>query len=216
MRKSASGIRLRASGAYSRPVLEGGQLEVFIEGTMLRKNRFSALLLGLFLFSLSLQALAQKAAEIPPGTTIKVRMIDSLNSGKTQSGDTFHATLEQAIIVDGKEIYPKGADVTGRVADVKQSGRLSEPGELQLLLATIASGNRASSVQSEPLAIKGESHTKSNATKIGGGAALGAIIGAVLGAAKVPPSERWPEVRLVQARRPQPASGKLWWNRRPS
>jgi hypothetical protein len=165
-------------------VLEGGQLEVFIEGTMLRKNRFSALLLGLFLFSLSLQALAQKAAEIPPGTTIKVRMIDSLNSGKTQSGDTFHATLEQAIIVDGKEIYPKGADVTGRVADVKQSGRLSEPGELQLLLATIASGNRASSVQSEPLVIKGESHTKSNATKIGGGAALGAIIGAVAGGGK--------------------------------
>jgi hypothetical protein len=32
--------------------------------------------------------------------------------------------------------------------------------------------------------IKGESHTKSNATKIGGGAALGAIIGAVAGGGK--------------------------------
>jgi hypothetical protein len=151
---------------------------------MLRKNCFLVLFLGFFSISFSLQALAQKAAEIPPGTTIKVRMIDSLNSGKTQSGDTFHGTLEQAIVVDGKDIYPKGADVTGRVADVKQSGRLSEPGELQLLLATIASGNRASSVQSEPLVIKGESHTKSNATKIGGGAALGAIIGAVAGGGK--------------------------------
>jgi hypothetical protein len=151
---------------------------------MLRKNCFSVILLGLYSLCLSLQAVAQKATEIPPGTTIKVRMIDSLNSGKTQSGDTFHGTLEQAIVVDGKEIYPKGADVTGRVAEVKQSGRLSEPGELQLLLATIASGNRASSVQSEPLVVKGESHTKSNATKIGGGAALGAIIGAVAGGGK--------------------------------
>lgn len=150
---------------------------------MLRKYRYTAQFL-LFVATACLSSWAQRVAEIPPGTTIKIRMIDSLNSGKTQTGDTFHATLEQPIMVDGREIYPKGADVTGRVADVKQSGRLSESGELNLVLATIASGNRASSVQSEPLVIKGESHTKSNATKIGGGAALGAIIGAVAGGGK--------------------------------
>ncbi|PYX95977.1 MAG: hypothetical protein DMG71_07465, partial [Acidobacteria bacterium] len=167
-----TGFQRQATGfrRVSRPMLEDGSLKSFSEGSMLRKNCFSLLFLGFFSISFSFQARAQKATEIPPGTTIKVRMIDSLNSGKNQSGDTFHATLEQAIVMDGKEVYPKGADVTGRVADVKQSGRLSEPGELQLLLATIASGNRASSVQSEPLVVKGESHTKSNATKIGGGA----------------------------------------------
>ena len=181
-----TGFQRQATGfrRVSRPMLEDGSLKSFSEGSMLRKNCFSLLFLGFFSISFSFQARAQKATEIPPGTTIKVRMIDSLNSGKNQSGDTFHATLEQAIVMDGKEVYPKGADVTGRVADVKQSGRLSEPGELQLLLATIASGNRASSVQSEPLVVKGESHTKSNATKIGGGAALGAIIGAVAGGGK--------------------------------
>ena len=150
---------------------------------MLRKSCFPVLSL-ILLFIVDVSSLAQKPADIPPGTTVKIRMIDSLNSGKAQTGDTFHATLEEPIMVEGKEVYPKGADVTGRLAEVKPSGRLSEPGELHLALATIASGNRASSVQSEPLVIKGESHTKSNATKIGGGAALGAIIGAVAGGGK--------------------------------
>lgn len=150
---------------------------------MLRKCKFPFPWLILLLMA-GASSWAQKTPDIAPGTTIKIRMIDSLSSGKAQSGDTFHATLEQPIMVEGKEIYPKGADVTGRVAEVKQSGRLSEPGELHLVLATIASGNRASSVQSEPLVIKGESHTKSNAGKIGGGAALGAIIGAVAGGGK--------------------------------
>jgi hypothetical protein len=150
---------------------------------MLRRNCFPALLL-LIVSSVCVSSPAQKTAEIPPGTSIKVRMIDRLDSGKSQSGDTFHGTLEQPIVVDGKDIYPKGADVTGRVEEVKPSGRLSEPGELGLVVATIASGNRASSVESERLAIKGQSHAKSNAGKIGGGAALGALIGAVAGGGK--------------------------------
>src|SRR5207245_11632646 len=124
-------------------------------------------------------AAAEKAPAIHTGTSIKVRIIDSLSSGTTQAGDTFHGTLNEPIMADGKELYPKGADVTGRISDVHRSGRLSEPGELDLVLATIASGHLASSLELEPIVTKATSHTKSNATKIGGGAALGAIIGAV-------------------------------------
>jgi hypothetical protein len=86
--------------------------------------------------------------------------------------------------VDGKNLYPKGADVIGRVSDVHASGRLSEPGELDLVLATVSSGRQATSLSVKPLVIKGESHAKSNATKIGGGAALGAVIGAIAGGGK--------------------------------
>ncbi|HZQ24419.1 MAG TPA: hypothetical protein VFA89_16645 [Terriglobales bacterium] len=133
---------------------------------------------------LALPALAEKVTEIPPNTTIRVRVSDSLSSAKAQVGDTFHGTLEEAIMVNGVQAYPKGADVTGRVTDVHTSGRLSEPGELDLVIGSIASGSRASSVESQPLIIKGEGHTKSNAEKIGGGAALGAIIGAIAGGGK--------------------------------
>ncbi len=126
----------------------------------------------------------QKSLEIPSGTSLRVRMIDNLSSEKTQVGDTFRGTLDEAIQVNGKELYPKGADVIGRVTDVHPTGRLSEPGELDLVLNTVSSGTVATSINVEPLVIKGESHAKSNATKIGGGAVLGAVIGAIAGGGK--------------------------------
>jgi hypothetical protein len=140
-----------------------------------------ALLVGVTLLA---PALADDPPVLPPGTTIKIRMIDKLSSEENQVGDTFRATLEEPIQVDGKNLYPKGADVIGRVSDVHASGRLSEPGELDLVLATVSSGRQATSLSVKPLVIKGESHAKSNATKIGGGAALGAVIGAIAGGGK--------------------------------
>src|SRR5262245_42061960 len=133
---------------------------------------------------LSQCAWTQNPSDIPSGTTIRIRMIDKLSSEDAQVGDTFHATLEDPIEMEGRTLYPKGADVMGRVSDVHRTGRLSEPGELDLVLATVSSGTTAASVRVEPLVIKGESHTKSNATKIGGGAALGAIIGGIAGGGK--------------------------------
>lgn len=141
--------------------------------------------LSFLLLALSpLPAGGQKSLEIPSGTSVRVRMIDSLSSEKAQVGDTFRGTLDEAIQVNGRELYPKGADVIGRVTDAHPTGRLSEPGELDLVLNTVSSGTVAASINVEPLVIKGESHAKSNVTKIGGGAALGAVIGAIAGGGK--------------------------------
>jgi hypothetical protein len=152
----------------------------------MNRKYFSLVSAGLtFLLALSpLPALGQKSLEIPSGTSIRVRMIDNLSSEKAQVGDTFRGTLDEPIQVNGKELYPKGADVIGRVTDVHATGRLSEPGELDLVLNTVSSGTVAASINVEPLVIKGESHAKSNATKIGGGAVLGAVIGAIAGGGK--------------------------------
>jgi hypothetical protein len=144
----------------------------------------SAVLTSLLLAIAPLPALGQKTLEIPSGTTIRVRMIDKLSSEQSQIGDTFLGTLDEPIEVNGKQFYPKGADVMGRVTDVHPTGRLSEPGELDLVLNTVSSGTVAVSIHVEPLIIKGESHSKSNVTKIGGGAALGAVIGAIAGGGK--------------------------------
>jgi hypothetical protein len=153
----------------------------------MNRKHFSLLSAGLTFLLLGLSPLSargQKFLEIPSGTSIRVRMIDNLSSEKTQVGDTFRGTLDEAIQVNGRELYPKGADVIGRVTDVHPTGRLSEPGELDLVLNTVSSGTVAASINVEPLVIKGESHAKSNATKIGGGAVLGAVIGAIAGGGK--------------------------------
>ena len=148
-------------------------------------NRKSpALIAVVLMFVLATTAWGQRPPDIPSGTTIRIRMIDKLSSEESAMGDVFHATLDEPINVNGKDVYPRGADVTGRVADVHKTGRLSEPGELDLVLNTVSSGNLTSYLHVDPMVIKGESHTKSNATKIGGGAALGAIIGAIAGGGK--------------------------------
>jgi hypothetical protein len=138
----------------------------------------------LLLVAASLPVVGQKNVEIPSGTSISVRMIDKLSSEENQAGETFHGTLDQPVNVNGRELYPRGADVIGRVTDVHPTGRLSEPGELDLVLNTVSSGTVAASIHVQPLVIKGESHSKSNVTKIGGGAALGAVIGAIAGGGK--------------------------------
>jgi hypothetical protein len=121
---------------------------------------------------------------IPGGTQVEIRIIDNLSSETAREGDKFQGTLEQAIIADGRTLYPRGSDVTGTITRAHPSGRLSDPGELELVLTTISTGGRSYPINTQPWSLKGESHTKSNASKIGGGAALGAVIGAIAGGGK--------------------------------
>jgi hypothetical protein len=137
-----------------------------------------------FLIFILSASLSGQTKPISGGTEIKVRMIDSLSSATSKVGDLFHATLEESVTQDGKQLYPKGADVTGTVAAVHASGRLTDPGSLNLVLNTITSGRSAASINVRPLEIRGDSHTKSNAEKIGGGAAVGAVLGGIFGGAK--------------------------------
>ncbi len=126
----------------------------------------------------------QYGGAIPQGTPIQIRMIDSLSSANAKAGQTFRASLEQPIMVNGRTLYPRGADVTGQVIRAHSSGRLSDPGELELALTQITANGVSYPIAVEPLKMKGESHTKSNVTKIGGGAAAGAIIGGIAGGGK--------------------------------
>jgi hypothetical protein len=139
-------------------------------------------------FSLSAAAADRRPAgpggSIPAGTQIQVRMIDSLSSATAKEGDVFHGTLERAVVMNGRTLYPKGANVVGKVVRAHSSGRLSDPGELELMLTSATTGSRSYGLAVQPLSLKGESHAKSNVGKIGGGTAAGAITGAIAGGGK--------------------------------
>jgi hypothetical protein len=121
---------------------------------------------------------------IPGGTNLSVRIVENLSSATSQPGDVFHGTLADDVEVNGKIIFPHGADVTGRVTDAKSSGRLSAPGILELALTDIRATNVNAKIATEPLKMEGTSHGKANTAKIGGGAAIGAVIGAIAGGGK--------------------------------
>jgi hypothetical protein len=125
-----------------------------------------------------------RSLNIPAGTDLKVRVNEHLNSETTQPGESFHGVLTDAVVVNHRRVVPKGAQVQGEVVKVERSGRLSSPGELHLALRTLQFGGKTYNVAAEILVVKGESHTKSNLGKIGGGTAAGALIGALAGGGK--------------------------------
>ena len=129
-------------------------------------------------------AMAAANVKIPAGTSVQVRITEKLSSETANVGEVFHGSLAAPVVANGRTLFPKGAIVTGEVVNVERSGRLSTPGELHLNLRSIRTGGRTYPVSVQTVVIKGDSHTKSNVTKIGGGTAFGALIGAIAGGGK--------------------------------
>jgi len=67
---------------------------------------------------------------VPKGTAISATVGQTLATDKSKVGDTFAATLNTPIQVEGKTVIPKGAHVTGRIVTVKKH-------ELKVTLASV-------------------------------------------------------------------------------
>jgi hypothetical protein len=118
---------------------------------------------------------------IPAGTSLLIRMVSKVDSSKNKVGDYFHASLESALIIEDTELAPKGADVYGKLAEVKSAGKISGAAELTLELTGVRIGENVVQIDSTSYDVVGKGRGKQSAGRIGGGAALGAIIGGIAG-----------------------------------
>ena len=135
-----------------------------------------------FLLTLGMLASAQT---VPAGTRITVRTDSQINSASAHVGQSFNANLLRDLVVHGKTIAKAGAPAKGKVVYAKSSGRLHAPGQVTIRLTSIQlADGKTLSVSTSGFRAQGKSHTKSNVTKIGGGAAAGALIGGVVGGGK--------------------------------
>ncbi len=125
-----------------------------------------------------------KKVTIPDGTTISIRLIDSLDSERNQQGDTFRATLNAPIVIDDDVVVPNGADVEGRVVDVKSAGRFAGQSTLAIELVKLSMNGRSYQLHTDQWSKSGSSRGKATAAKVGGGAAAGAILGGIIGGGK--------------------------------
>src|ERR1700757_5371828 len=125
------------------------------------------------------------AETVPAGTHITVRTDSQINSASAHVGQSFHANLVKDLVVNGKTIAKAGAPANGKVTYAKSSGRLHAPGEVTIRLTSIQlKDGKTLAVSTSGFNAKGKSHTKSNVTKIGGGAEAGALIGGLAGGGK--------------------------------
>jgi hypothetical protein len=121
---------------------------------------------------------------IPSGTTLAIRLVDTIDSETAQQGQTFHATLDSPLSVDGDVAIPSGYDVEGHVVEVQSAGKFAGRSVLKLQLDRIAVGSKYYSIQTDQYARQGSSRGKNTAAKVGAGAAIGAIIGGIAGGGK--------------------------------
>ena len=128
--------------------------------------------------------LLASAQTIPTGTQITVRTSQELSSATAKVGEHFDATLTRNLAVGGQTLARAGAPVRGKVTLAKPSGRLHAPGQLSVRLTSVEVEGKMIPISTGSYHVEGKSHTKSNATKIGGGAAVGALIGGLAGGGK--------------------------------
>lgn len=126
-------------------------------------------------------AQAAPSIVIPAGTQLKVRMIDSVDSETSQLGQTFQASLDEGVVINGETVIPRGADVVAKLVEDKQSGKISGKTELSLDLASIRINGRMVDISTGEVTNASGSRGAKSAKVIGGATAVGAVLGGILG-----------------------------------
>lgn len=121
---------------------------------------------------------------VPGGTAVSIRLIDPVDTAKNKEGDTFRASLESPIVVDGKTIVPKNADVEARLMSAKSAGHFTGSSSVVLVLTKITVDKKAYEIKTGQFTKQGASRGKRTAIVVGGGTAAGAVIGGIVGGGK--------------------------------
>ena len=125
-----------------------------------------------------------RTVTIPSGTTLPVRVTQTLDSATTQTGDSFSGVIASDVVIDGVTALPAGAAVTGNVDAVQEAAHFKGNSLLTVSLTSVKSRGEKLSVVTDPYSVKGKGRGANTAEKTGGGAAVGAILGGIFGGGK--------------------------------
>jgi hypothetical protein len=126
----------------------------------------------------------QESITIPAGTTVVVRLGETLSSKQNQAGDSFSATVARPVTVGGRTVIEQGARARGTVVDSKGMGHFKGGALLEVRLTSVDINGREHSIQTAAVEREVKGKGKRSAGFIGGGAGAGALIGALAGGGK--------------------------------
>ena len=122
--------------------------------------------------------------QLPQGTEVVVRLIDAIDSEKSKQGDTFRASLDEALSLGSEVVAPKGADAVVKLVQSKESGKLTGKTELTVELTSVAINGRQVPFNTSSVSQSSGSQTAKTAKTAAAVGAVGAIIGAIAGGGK--------------------------------
>ncbi len=156
----------------------------------LSKNltKFFALLLFL-LFANSVTSNAQigdsdsssSIYELEPGTQIKVRMANEINSKSFGVDDTFRVRVDEPLEVRNVVVLPTDAIIEGRITKVQRASYGGKSGDLEVIFETLRlkDGTKINIEAVLVQKLKAKKSQLTNILTIIGGTAIGGILGAV-------------------------------------
>jgi hypothetical protein len=121
------------------------------------------------------------ADEIPSGTIVHVRLLDTLDTKRNRAGDRFTATLDEPLLSAGHVVVPKGTQFRGHIVQARQSGRFKGRAAMALSLDSFQLDGVTYPLETTRSARASKGHKKRNWLWIGGGSGGGAAIGAIAG-----------------------------------
>ncbi|HUI81077.1 MAG TPA: hypothetical protein VLY24_24300 [Bryobacteraceae bacterium] len=127
---------------------------------------------------------ARSSGELPAGTNLVVRLIEGVDSETNRVGQTFAASLDEPVMINGETVIPRGADAVVKLVDSKDSGKFTGRSELTLSLASVKVNGQPVDINSQTVSRESSSRGERTAKVAGGTAAVGAIIGAIAGGGK--------------------------------
>jgi hypothetical protein len=121
---------------------------------------------------------------IPAGTSLSLTLTTAVASDTSHVEDPISAALTNPVTIDGREVLPAGAKVTGVVATADGAGRVKGRAQVALLFTSVSGGGQRYDINTELFSRQASATKGEDATKIGIGAGAGAAIGAILGGKK--------------------------------
>lgn len=122
---------------------------------------------------------------IPAGTSLSLRSNSEVCTNTNKVGDTFTATLNEAVVGSNGATIPAGATVTLTVTKLDRSENVNDPIRMEFAVNSVAFGGKSyaldATVSSAAVDRVRNQPKSADVKKVVGGAAVGAIAGQVLG-----------------------------------
>ena len=95
------------------------------------------------------------ARTLPAGTLLTVRLKNAISTDNLGSSGNFDAVLDDAVLIAGSALLPRGASVAGRVESSQTSSLRNNRGYIRLTLDSVNVAGRDLPIQTSSLFVRG-------------------------------------------------------------
>ena len=106
---------------------------------------------------------------VAAGTKLTIKLGDDLGSKTSQTGQSFSATLDKDVVVDGQTEIPAGANVSGTVVIARPFGKYAGEANLTLKLTSVNINNSDQKIVTVPRSFGKPIQAKGKVKKFFGG-----------------------------------------------